>query len=466
MNSELPRRPRFARLFLLAPLAVGCGFFPLQVSGVVEEAAQQQQSMPHPEHKIPPASELRELPPDEYKKLRAQALANSKVVFRQSDTISQVPVSAFDPAILSVLEQEHAYFEVYKKARLARLSAPPERTTPVARLHRSSQPSDRSVNPRVAVQPDVVRASPGENAPNLVAEKICRGPAVFSVDGVSKGVVFTQDRVHAEYIIEGCSFGTEKGQVQLEPHPTVNSLRANKPITLEVAFHSNWSDNEIVASIDPNLTGVPDLPVTLVIYPAKGRRIEMPGAAFVSARDTPKLLTIIPSSWVKLDASRTRFRSVNQLEYVSPPVKGEDVPEDAIGTSAFVVRSDSKKFAPGKDTFDLSHLLNGWVIHHVEPQIYSVSCPGLTTGAESLGQWRFDHDAHTVTTIWARDCCASYVPPLFSFNICASQYALKIWVTGPIGTNYMPPNEHWDMKTGARVRRGTEITRNSLRGEN
>src|SRR6266571_7211772 len=77
VNSARPRKTRFPELFLLAPLAIGCSFFPLQLATVRAEEAQQQ-STSRVEQKIPPASELRELPPPEYAKLKSETLAKAK----------------------------------------------------------------------------------------------------------------------------------------------------------------------------------------------------------------------------------------------------------------------------------------------------------------------------------------------------------------------------------------------------
>lgn len=175
----------------------------------------------------------------------------------------------------------------------------------------------------------------------------------------------------------------------------------------------------------------------------QARNSKLTGGSFLAARDpNPKLLTSFPSSWVKLQPTMAGSRAIKQLEFVSPTFKGGDVPDSAVGTSALVIRSDSQAFANGTDTFDFSQLLNNWVVDHVDLLPYAESCPGTSSNKESAGRWDIQHDAHILTIRWVRDSCASYIPPFYGFNMSLSEYALKVWVIGPIGTNYMPPNVH------------------------
>ncbi len=424
VNSARPRKTRFPELFLLAPLAIGCSFFPLQLATVRAEEAQQQ-STSHVEQKIPPASELRELPPPEYAKLKSETLAKARAQVSPKIRNPKAPHGGLDPAVLTNLEQQRIYVQTHRQI-----------TGPSTALDTSNK-----VAPRSVVRPPISKApNPRALAPDPV--QVCLGPGIRSVNGLRAKIAFTPERSHQEYIIEGCFFGAERGQVQLEPQTMViGSDPFVKTIILQVG-PTDWTENQIIARIDPYTTGVNDFPVKLVIYPAKGQRMEMPGCSFSAVRDTPKLLTRIPSSWAKLDPTTVRFRTVKQLEYIAPVSKGGDVPDNAIGTSALVRRSDSEKFAPSTDAFDFSHLLNGWVVDSVQLQTYSVSCPGISTYSNSQGQWATESDLHSVKVTWQDDVCTSYVPPFFGFNMSLSQYALKVWVTGPIGTSYMPPNEH------------------------
>jgi hypothetical protein len=121
------------------------------------------------------------------------------------------------------------------------------------------------------------------------------------------------------------------------------------------------------------------------------------------------------------------------LEYISPPVKGTGVPADAAGTSAFVSRYDSETFGDGTDIFDFSQLNPGWVVQSVQLQTYSVACPG-STNPHSIGRWDTEWNDHKLTINLQDDTCTSRVSPSFVFNLSVSQYALKVWVVGPLGT--------------------------------
>ncbi len=409
------------------PVALGCGFFPLQVATMRADEAQQR-STSRAEQKIPPASELRELPPEEYAKLKAEALAKAKARMSPKIRNPKAPHGGLDPAILPNLEHQRNYILAHRQTTTSAPRTPQgisKRTDP-----ERSQPFSKAPDPKEPAK----APSTGDG---------CLAPSIRSVNGLMGKVVFTPERSHQEYIIEGCFFGNERGQVQLEPQVhIVGDSTPVKTIVLQVGPASDWTDNQIIARIDPYTTGVIDYPVELVIYPANGQRIELPGCFFSAVRDTPKLLTRIPSSWVKLDPTTIRSRTVRQLEYIAPASKGRDVPNDAVGTSALVRRSDSEKFAPSTDIFDFSRLLNAWVVESVQLQTYSVSCPGSTTYSDSFGQWATEPDLRSVKVTWEGDACTSYVPPSFRFDMSLSQYALKVWVTGPIGTNYMPLSEH------------------------
>jgi hypothetical protein len=254
------------------------------------------------------------------------------------------------------------------------------------------------------------------------------------VNGKKTRAVFTPQVPDNLYKIEGCFFGNVRGKLQLEPHPTVFGQSA-LPITLQIDSPLNaWTDTKIDAYLDPGLSGIPDYPVTLVIYPGKGQRMELPGCFFVAVRGEPQLLNVIPSSWVKLQASAVGSRSIKQLEYVSPRANGSEAPSDGAGTSAFVVRSDSEQFGFGSDTYDFSRLSPGWVVDSVQLQTYAASCPGDITYAQSVGRWDTIWSERGFTVNWQDDACTSQIPPVFNFDLSLSQYATRVWVIGPVGT--------------------------------
>jgi hypothetical protein len=348
---------------------------------------------------------LAQASPLEHGQLHAQAL--TKIGMRLGPKIKNPNVSdqGLDAEMISTLLHQRMYLES-PPAILAGADA----KSPAARL--------------------------ANRAPSTSAS--CRGPLIRAVNGQGQGAIFTPQPPNNAYRIEGCSFGNVRGQIQLEPHPAIPGQSA-VPIALQIdAPLTAWSDNEINLHLDPHLTGISDSPVTLVVYPGKGQRMELPGCFFVAARGEPQLLRAIPSSWVKLDASTVHSHAVTQLEYVSPPAKGGGVPPAAAGTSAFVIRSDSEPFGVGQDVYDFGHLNPGWVVDSVQLQTYALSCPGSVNSTQSYGAWGVQWGQHNFAVMLKDDVCTSSVAPSPVFSMSLSQYAANVWVVGPVGTQPVP----------------------------
>ncbi len=265
-------------------------------------------------------------------------------------------------------------------------------------------------------------------------ETPCSDPVIRAVNGKTVGVIFTPQTPNNSYRIEGCLFGETPGNLALEPHPEDPAQKIPMIPLIVDGGHSSWSANKIEVHLDFHLSNIPDVPVTLVLHLAEGRRIELPGCFFVASRSDPKLLESIPASWISLQPSSTRSHSIERLEYVSPPVRGPGVPADAVGASAFVSRLDSEDFGAGADVYDFTRLNPGWVVDSVQLQTYAVACPGDPIIRQSTGHWDTQWNGRKLTVQLQDDVCTSRVSPSFKFNLSVSQYALKVWVVGPVGT--------------------------------
>jgi hypothetical protein len=359
---------------------------------------------------------------DDYKQLRAEALANAEVRLTARHKNPRISSSGLDPTVLSALEQQQAYLASHPLLRSDSMAI--ESTKADGKTASSSSQKERNV--------------PAGPSKQILSPLECNGPMIRSVNGARDRAIFTPRAPGNEYTIEGCSFGSARGRVQLEPHSAVFGQPIS-PILLQLDHSTTaWSDRKINVHLDPDLSGVPDSPVALVIYSGSGQRMELPGCFFVAARGNPQPLTVIPAPWVRLQATTVGSRSIEQLEYVSPPVSGDDFPRNAAGTSALVVRSDAEPFAPGSDTYDFSQLGPGWAVESVQLQTYSISCPTGITYAQSFGQWDLAWDQRSFTISWKGDVCRSYALPFLSFNLSFSQYAAKVWVIGPVGTFPVP----------------------------
>jgi hypothetical protein len=182
------------------------------------------------------------------------------------------------------------------------------------------------------------------------------------------------------------------------------------------------------------LKSVPDFVADLIIHLPSGREVQLDGCSFVASRGEPQLLKSIPAAWISLDATATSAHAIQQVEFESPPFTSEQVPARAAGTSAFVARSDPAPFSTGRDTYDLSQLAPGWAVESVQLNVFDASCPGENNQAETRGTWTTNWSAHGFVIAWASETCNTHIPPLFNFTLNSSQYAVRVWLVGPVGT--------------------------------
>lgn len=394
MTSRRRNRMTLATLFLTALLCAGAALIAGKRRAPSSEALQTASS-----------SALHDpLPADEYENLRAQGSNEAAVSLGPKLKNPAISSNGLPLSVFGALQEQRAYLETHVTVLSTVLKA--------ARLT-----SDNSRDP-----------SPSQHV-------TCHKPMIRSVNGKAKGVVFTPMAANNIYKIEGCFFGDVPGIVQLEAH-TGAQAESVRPITMQLDSTSPgpWSDHELKVKLDTELRGLPDYPVTLVIYPAKRRRIELRGCHFVAARGNPQLLNVIPSTWVSLFPSGVGSRSIRQLEYVSPTEASGAVSKDATAASAFVVRSDPEQFGIGRDSYDFSHLNPGWVVESVQLQTYRVSCPEIAAPVQSSGGWEAAWTPLGVSVAIQETVCPSTARPSFASNLRMSQYAIRVWVVGPVGT--------------------------------
>lgn len=365
---------------------------------------------PEAAQKVSSGAQLKPALVDEYQNLWTQVLKNARVETGPKIKNPAISNDGLAPGVVGALREQRDYLEAHETASLTQ--------APVNAANRELI-GDTSRKPR-----------------SSSADPPCREPIIRSVDGKTRGVVFTPTAANNRYRIEGCFFGDVPGTVQLEARSAPHPPNAIPPIPMQLASISTgaWSDHELNVQLDTELTGIPDYPVTLVIYPAKRRRIVLRGCRFVAARGHPQLLSMIPSAWVRLYPSGVGSRSIRQLEYVSPTKASGAAPKDASASSAFVVRSDPGQFGIGRDSYDFSHLNPGWVVESVQLQMFSVSCPEAAASAQSFGGWEVDWTPHGVRVAFQESVCASSRSPQSGFNMSLSQYALRVWVVGAVGT--------------------------------
>jgi hypothetical protein len=359
----------------------------------------------------------------------ARTLANARMMVGPKTRNPHLATIGVDSSILAIVAEQRAYLQSHVAT---------QRSTSSNSLLLQNQKTTLLDPPRGnSGTPPRLPASAARTG--MLSQTSCSSPMIRSVNGRNSGVVFTPVEPDNYYRIEGCGFGRSPGSVRLQPD--LRSLQigaSSRSLSMELELPGGWTDEEIVVHIDPRLTGVSDFPVDLVVHLASGREVPLLGCMFVAARGEPQLLKTIPAAWVKLDATFASSRPIGQLEYVSPPVKSDEIPADAVGSSVFIVRSDREPFAAGRDLYDFSQLNPGWAVESVQLNQFAVSCPGDTPPAESKGTWTTTWYPHGFTLSWARETCIpSTSPASFNSTLNSSQYAARVWVIGPVGTQPM-----------------------------
>jgi hypothetical protein len=159
-----------------------------------------------------------------------------------------------------------------------------------------------------------------------------------AVNGASSGVSFTPG---GAYKFSGCGFGTAKGTIQL----TGGSGGGWQSVSLVV---QSWSNDTIVAKVDPNLSGVTDQAnVIVVITDAKNGVLQQGGHSFTAAQVvTP--LTSLPASFVvsglksqaSVQAPGAAGATFSVSSYFDPGTQycPHDFPEDTFLLSKVVLR--------------------------------------------------------------------------------------------------------------------------------
>ena len=364
------------------------------------------------------------LPASLYLELRTQTLAHARLIAGPRLKNPNLGAGGLDRnAAMALAEQRasrlHRFgFSSQAASTNALLSERPATLLPSST---SNQPAQQA---KIPAQTDVV---PHKSS--------CSVPAIREVNGRAGSPIFTPAEPDNHYRITGCGFGFVPGTVRLQPSGFGSTAGTTvQPIALELEGMRPWTDDHIDVRIGSGLTGVSDYTADLVVQLSSGRTVQLVHCQFLATRGEPQLLRSIPAAWVRLDATSLSARAIHQVEFESPPVAGAEVPPDAVGSSAFIVRSNSQAFNTGRDSYDLSQLAPGWVIESVQLRVFNAACPGESKLPVSNGSWETSWTAHGFDVAWVGETCSSPIPPVFNFTFSSSQYATNVWVIGPAGT--------------------------------
>ena len=256
---------------------------------------------------------------------------------------------------------------------------------------------------------------------------------ILHVSGSSYPATFTPIDQYNLYTIVGCSFGDPSPNNKVYIYGT-GSFQGN----FNIKF---WSDNSIALSLDPTISGYPDLDnLTLVIQRSDGQQAQKGGFKFYAARATVPLNTI-PSSWVTLASLTYRFKTMS-AQYSSPP--SSDPGPGSSGGAAYVSRFfNGQKFDPtGQyDIYKFGQLAPGWTTDSFQLNTYDQNCPYVVTYRQTFGTFKGMWDSRGNIVVWLSDTTCSGFNPVSPFliqnyqNWTGSYYALQVWVNGPRGTD-------------------------------
>jgi len=263
----------------------------------------------------------------------------------------------------------------------------------------------------------------------------CQHPRIGTVNGHTTGVVFTPDPQYNLYTIKGCLFGDTQGQAHL-----YGAFAAGQ-VALQIEF---WSDTQIVAKVNPQVTGELDQDnVTLVLAPSGAPQLQQSGFKFYAVRETT-LLTKIPMSAVNFaqvtDTGGTpvSFGPQNPGRYDSPPAGNQMFP----GMSSEVSRTTTYVFSGGQDFFDFSKMKPGFTTENMQLRYY-VLANTCGDAYQVHGIWNTEWVGDNIRVSWQQQHCHEASSAVFgvgAIDYSVSHYGLSVWVNGPRGVNPWPGN--------------------------
>ena len=281
-------------------------------------------------------------------------------------------------------------------------------------------PSSTVLPPAAAAPPPRSLAGQG------MAQGPCTRPTIATVNGQTKGTVFTPDPQFNLYTITGCMFGDRQGQAY------IYGAFAAGQVALQTEF---WSDTQIVAKVAPQITGELDQSnVTLVVVPSGASMVQKAGFKFYALRETT-LLTKIPMTSVNLaqvtdtGGHPIAFGPQGSANYSSPGSYFS-------GMSAEVDRGSTHVFPGGQDLFDFSKLRPGFTTESMSLN-YSV-LPNDGDSYQVDGTWNAEWVGDNIRVSWQMQHSHSASFGAGDMDISRSSYGLNVWVNGPKGVSPWP----------------------------
>lgn len=262
--------------------------------------------------------------------------------------------------------------------------------------------------------------SPKENTECEQQEAQGAAPAIYRIDGKTTGIAYSPDPRTNPHTIVGCGFGNG-GTVDLlllQEESNSNGWNGNSYMNVTlytVKFNpQSWSDHEIVASVEPSTSGVPDWSNDLQLEVKTKLSGYAYGGQFTATKQAV-LLTSIPQKESSLYQSGSPY-------FLSPVSNYYGLN----GTVA-VMRQGLAGPLAGQDQFTLP-LAPGFAIDSTQTDLLvSDTNANVTTNPATV-------NGSTITVTYP-------VVSVQSGNATTyySIYGLKIWVVGPVGMNPVTP---------------------------
>lgn len=259
--------------------------------------------------------------------------------------------------------------------------------------------------------------TPQENAWCQQWEAQGGAPRIFSVAGKAhgQGVVYSPDPKANPYTLIGCGFGNKTGNATLQLGDDTGSAVSKPLYTLTLTVQS-WSDHQIVISLDPNTTHVPDWNGTnqaayVSIQSPAGRNEAGPGQFYAARQTVP--LSNVPQN----EASLYQQGS----PYLMSPVANYYGLNGTVGVMRQALPPNA---VAAQDNFTLQ-LAPGFVVDSTQTDLLLANTSSNVTSQPATVNGNNITVTYPVLSVGSGNSTNYY-----------SIYGLKVWVTGPAG---VPP---------------------------
>ena len=255
--------------------------------------------------------------------------------------------------------------------------------------------------------------------------------AVGTVAGTQHGAVLSPDPQYNLYTIHGCNFGDPSSANKVWIYG-LNGFHEDLQI-------QSWMDGQIAVNFAPNTGGVLDQDnVHLVVSRADGKQVDTGGFKFYAMRQTvllPQLPQNKATLWNGGQFSVTYTAPATDLaQYSAEVARSYQYTAEGDLFGSYGVDKEGRDV----DSYDLSQLAQGWSADSFNAAVWAPTPANLcgawddhAHNAGTSGNWDFEWAGNGIHVTLQGAWC--YDAEVWQSNWAAtSQYALQIWVNGPL----------------------------------